>query len=108
MFVSCINGVLFHVSVNGMELGRYLYKQKDDAGTVNIERPGDSEPVKEVKSLISVMIAKEATARPSIQEVVDNLNYLLTTLKAQQMQKPDFLKSKSKSLFDGFILLFGH
>ena len=81
-----------------MELGRYLYQQKDGVASVNIERPGDSEDVKQVKSLLSVMISKDATARPSIQEVVDNLNYLLATLRAQQLKVPDFLKSKSESL----------
>ena len=101
VFVYCII-VLFHVSVNGMELGRYLYLQRDGAGSVNIERPGDSEDVKQVKSLLSAMVTKDATARPSIQEVVDNLNYLLATLRPQQLQMPDFLKSKDKSFY-GFI-----
>ena len=85
--------------MNDIELGRYLYQQKDGEASVNIERPGDSEEVKQVKSLLTMMIAKDATARPSIQEVVDSLNYLLTTLKAQQLQIPDCLKSKKNSFF---------
>ena len=84
-----------HISVDGMALGLYLYQHKDHSASVNIEKPGDYEDVKLVKSLLSVMIAKEPVSRPSIQEVVDNLEYLLTSLKAQQLHVKDFFKSKS-------------
>ena len=77
-----------------MELGLYLCQHKDKSASVNIVKSGDSEDVKLVKSLLSVMIAKEAGSRPSIQEVVDNLTYLLTSLRAQQLQVPEILKSK--------------
>ena len=87
---------LSYVSVNGMALGLYLYEQKDSSVSVNIEKSGDSEDVKQVKMLLSLMIAKEASARPSIQEVVDNLAYLLTTLKAQDLQVPDIFKGMEK------------
>ena len=84
-----------YVPVNGLELGLYLYRQKDHLASVNIERPADSADVKLVKKLLRVMIAKEPSARPNIQKVVDNLNYLLTMLKAKEVQEvPDIFKSK--------------
>ena len=87
--------LLLYVPVDGMELGLYLYQQEDHAASVNIEKSGDSEDVKQVESLLAVMMAKDPTTRPSIQEVVDNLSYLLTSLRAQQLQVPDLFKSKS-------------
>ena len=84
-----------YVPVNGLELGLYLYRQKDQLASVNIERPGDSEGVKLVKKLLRVMIAKEPSASPNIQKVVDNLNYLQTMLKTKDVQEvPDIFKSK--------------
>ena len=87
-----------YVSVDGMELGLYLYQQKDSSVSVNIEKSGDSEDVKQVKTLLSLMIAKEASARPSIQEVVDNLTYLLTALRAQDLKVPNIFKSKNSCI----------
>ena len=92
--------ILFlYVPVDGMELGLYLYQQEDHAASANIERSGDSEDVKQVKSLLAVMMAKDPATRPSIQEVVDNLSYLLTSSRAQQLQVPDLLKSKNNITF---------
>ena len=83
-----------YVLVDGMELGLYMYLQKDQSVSVNIEKSGDTEDVKQVKSLLAVMISRDASARPSIQEVVDNLTYLLTYWKAQELQKmPTIIKS---------------
>ena len=93
--------LLVYVPVDGMELGLYLYQQEeeDHAASVHIERSGDSEDVKQVKSLLAIMMAKNPATRPSIQEVVDNLSYLLTSLRAQQLQVPDLFKSKNSFLF---------
>ena len=90
-----IMGFLSYVPVNGIELGLHLYKQKDSSASVNIEKSGDSEDMKRVKSFLSIMIAKDPVARPSIQVVVDNLNYLLTSLRAQQLDMPDFFRGKN-------------
>ena len=85
--------LLSYVPVDGIELGLYLYQQKDNSASVNIEKSGDSEDVKLVKSFLSVMIAKDPVIRPSIQEVVDNLAYLHASLMQQHV--PEFFKSKS-------------
>ena len=88
--------VLLYVPVDGMELGLYLYQQKDSSASVNITKSGDSEDMKRVKSFLSIMIAKDPVARPSIQVVVDNLSNMLATLRAQQLDVLDFFKGKSK------------
>ena len=93
--LACIKVLLSYVPVDGMELGLYLYQQNDSSASVNIMKLGDSEDIKRVKSFLSIMIAKDPVARPSIQVVVDNINYLLTSLRAQQLDVPDFFKGKS-------------
>ena len=97
--ITCIQttimGLWSCVPVDGIELGLYLYKQKDSSASVNITKSGDSEDMKRVKSFLSVMMAKDPVARPSIQVVVDNLNYLLTSLRAQQLDVPDFFRGKN-------------
>ena len=96
-----------YVPVNGLELGLYLYRQNDQLASVNIEIPGDAEDVKLVKKLLRVMIAKESSARPNIQKVVDNLNYLLTMLKAREVQEvPDVFKSKIYIIYIYLFLFF--
>lgn len=88
----------YYVLVDDMALGQYLYLQKDDSVSVNIEEGGDSEEVKQVKSLLQVMISRDASARPSIQDVVDNLAYLLTFWKAQHLSEvPSIIKGKHSS-----------
>ena len=83
--------------MDGLELGLYLYQQKDQSVNINIS--GDPEDVKQVKSLLSVMIARDASARPSIQEVVDNLTYLLKHWSAKELHVPDIIRSKYKIIY---------
>ena len=117
MSIVCVQLILDHiyslrqwsyVPVHGMELGLYLYQHKDNSASVNIERSGDCEDVKLVKSFLSAMISKDPLVRPSIQEVVDNFTYLLTSLRAQQLHVTDFFKSKSNDLCSMADPLFNH
>ena len=94
IFTMAIMVLCPYVPVDGIALGLYLYQHKDHSASVNITRSGDSEDVELVKSFLSAMIAKDPVVRPSIQEVVDNFTYLLTTLRAQQLHATDFFKSK--------------
>ena len=73
-----------------------MYQNRRRAVKVDIDKVTDSEDVKQVKQLLGLMISQDASNRPSIQEVVSTLNYLLTTLRAKHLQAnpPDFLKSK--------------
>ena len=65
----------------GHDLGRYIHEHP--CFTVNLEKPGDSTEVKELKTLLSRMLSRDSKARPLIQEVVMSLSLLRTALGVQ-------------------------
>ena len=82
-------------SVHGAALGLYLYRNKNRTVQYSIETDTDSDDVKHVKGLIKLMVAQHSTARPSIQEVVDTLTYLLNALRAKiQRDNPPALLAR--------------
>ena len=66
-----------------MELGRSMYNKEITDVAALLAKPNDSEEVKQIKKLITDMLAPDATARPKIGEVVDRLSQLCTTLGVQ-------------------------
>ena len=69
----------------GHDLGRYLHEHP--RFTVNLEKPGDSAEVKELKTLLSRMLSRNSKARPLIHEVVTSLSLLRTALGVQAVRR---------------------
>ena len=68
------------LTVEGMELGRYLYTTRTSDVATLIMKEEDIDEVREIKSIIVKMLALEPSDRPSIKEVIDRLSQLLTPL----------------------------
>ena len=77
------------LAVNGLELRRKLYNRELTDVAALLAKPDDSEEVKQLKKLITDMLAREATARPRIGEVVDRLLQLRTSLCVQVLVAVD-------------------
>ena len=58
-------------SVKGQTLGQHMAVNRDF--TLKIEKEGDSDDVKQVKRLLTTMLASDPNARPSIDKVVGRL-----------------------------------
>ena len=101
----CCSSISFHIIVlseNDQELGRYLYANRDQAPTVIIEAPQDSEDVKLVKSVISAMICLTPSDRLPIGDVEQSLEYLHASVMLKERQRPSlpgFLKGKAKGKY---------
>ena len=68
------------LTVEGMELGRYLYTTRTSDVSKLIMKQEDSDEVRDIKNIIVKMLALEPSDRPPIQEVIDHLSQLRTSL----------------------------
>ena len=77
------------MAVTGKELGRKMYNGEVKDVAALLAKPDDSEEVKQIKKLITDMLAQDTTARPRIDEVVDRLSQLRTSLGIQVLVAVD-------------------
>ena len=79
----------FLFTVNGVELGRTMYEDDTTDVAALLVKPNDSEEVKEIKKLITDMLAHDPDKRPRIGEIVDRLSQLRTSLGVQVLMAVD-------------------
>ena len=73
----------FLLTVEGMELGRKMFNDEFTDVAALLAKRTDSEEVKQIKKLITAMLAHDPEKRPRIGEVVDRLSRLRTSLGVQ-------------------------
>ena len=76
-------------TVNGVELGRKMYEDNTTDVAALLVKCTDSEEVKEIKKLITDMLAHDPDKRPRIGDVVDRLSQLRTSLGVQVLMAVD-------------------
>ena len=68
------------MAVDGVELGRKMFNNELTDVAALLAKPNESEEVKEIKKLITDMLACDPDKRPRIGEVVDRLSQLFHTV----------------------------
>ena len=79
----------FLFTVNVVELGRKMYNKEIADVAALLAKPNDSEEVKQVKKLITDMLAQDPSERPCIGVVVDRLSQLRISMGVQVLVAVD-------------------